>query len=139
MGTEFTPVPALAGGLLIGSGAALLLIATGHPAGISGVVDEALQRRAPAWSVAFLAGLVAAGLAVHARAPEMLPGLKAGTLALAVSGVLVGLGTRISGGCTSGHGIVGMSRLSRRSIVATLTFIALGMATVALRKALLHA
>lgn len=129
---HFTPQPAAFGGLLIGLAAALTLLLLGRVAGVSGVFEGALTRRDDefGWRAAFLLGLVAApaalGLAIGAARPE-LPG--AWPL-YAVSGLLVGFGASLGSGCTSGHGVCGLSRLSPRSLVATLSFMASGAATV---------
>ena len=120
----------LAGGALIGAGAALLMLFDGQIAGISGIVGN-LLRGTPgvqAWRVAFLCGLLLPAAFVGLAPVQW----TAPTLVLAAAGFLVGVGTRIGGGCTSGHGVCGIANLSPRSIVATLTFIAFGMATVAL-------
>jgi len=128
----FTPASALAGGALIGVAAALLVLLNGRIAGISGIVGGLLApvRGDTAWRMAFVAGLLVAP-AVH--------GLAAGRLqthidssygALALAGLLVGIGTRYGAGCTSGHGVCGLSRLSPRSLVATLCFMGAGFATV---------
>lgn len=122
------------GGALIGVAAALLLVVTGRCAGISGILDGALRRDAVASRWTFLGGLVAGGLLLRAVAPQLVPGIPVGTLGpvgLGLAGLVVGFGARVGGGCTSGHGIVGNSRLSPRSIVATVTFMAAGFATVA--------
>ncbi|MGL4251577.1 MAG: YeeE/YedE family protein [Aeromonas sp.] len=122
---------ALAGGMLVGLSALLLLLFNGRVAGISGILAGALQRLAP-WQIWFLLGLGGgAWLAFHAGWASLpaftsLPGWPVVLLA----GLLVGVGTRLGNGCTSGHGICGMGRLSRRSIVATLTFMAAGFITV---------
>ncbi len=130
---HFTPFSALAGGLLIGLSAALLLLFEGRIAGISGIVGGLLQRRQPgnfAWRIAFVAGLVAAPLLyqVFAKLPETR--LDADWSTLVVAGLLVGFGTRFGSGCTSGHGVCGLSRLSMRSLVATLSFMLAGFLTV---------
>lgn len=130
---HFTPFSALAGGLLIGLSAALLLLFEGRIAGISGIVGGLLQRRQPgnfAWRIAFVAGLVAAPLLyqVFAKLPETR--LEADWSTLIVAGLLVGFGTRFGSGCTSGHGVCGLSRLSMRSLVATLSFMLAGFLTV---------
>ncbi|MGO4329596.1 YeeE/YedE family protein [Cupriavidus sp. 2TAF22] len=129
---HFTPLPALAGGLLIGLAAALLVLCNGRIAGISGIVGGLLRpaRREVAWRLAFVAGLLGAPLAWRLFAA--LPGIhvEAGTGVLVVAGLLVGVGTRYGAGCTSGHGVCGLSRLSPRSLVATLAFMAAGFATV---------
>jgi len=123
----------LAGGVLIGLAAAALLALEGRIAGVSGILAGAIspRTRAKAWRVAFLAGLVVGGVAAFALAPAAFtaPVLRAPAL-LVVGGLAVGVGTRISGGCTSGHGVCGIGRLSKRSLVATLTFMATGAASV---------
>ncbi|KQZ39768.1 YeeE/YedE family protein [Duganella sp. Root1480D1] len=136
----------LAGGIMIGLGAAMLLLLNGRIAGISGIVGGLLGQafaRQPGsgsdagWRIAFLAGLVAAPLLYGAftALPAAQVDASAGTLVAA--GLLVGLGTRYASGCTSGHGICGLSRFSPRSLAATLTFMAAGFATVAVVRGLL--
>jgi len=128
----FTPWPALAGGALIGLAAVLLMLLNGRIAGISGVLGGLLLPRGgdATWRVAFLLGLVGAPLVFAAFAP--LPALRfdAGTVGLVAAGLLVGVGTRYGSGCTSGHGVCGLSRLSLRSGVAAVAFMAAGFATV---------
>ena len=122
----------LLGGALIGLAATVYLLATGRVAGVSGIVAGALgERAARGERLAFLAGLIGAGViaAVVASPASATP---YPTPVLIIAGVLVGLGTRIGGGCTSGHGVCGISRLSRASLIATATFIATGAATVAI-------
>lgn len=128
----FTPWSSLAGGVLIGLAAALLILLNGRIAGISGVLGGLLKPVAGdvSWRVAFIVGLVAAP-AVYAlltALPSLVIG--AGWGALVLAGVLVGVGTRYGSGCTSGHGVCGLSRLSPRSLAATLTFMGAGFATV---------
>ena len=129
---SFTPYASLAGGLLIGVATALLLLFTGRIAGISGVLGGLLQRGTAgrAWRVAFVVGLLVAPLvyALFAALPTLTVDASWGPLV--VAGLLVGLGTRYGAGCTSGHGVSGLSRLSLRSLVATLGFMAAGFATV---------
>jgi uncharacterized membrane protein YedE/YeeE len=130
---DFTPLPALLGGVLIGLAASLLLLTHGAIAGISGLYGGLLRRPGPdaRMRVAFLAGLVASGAIVRIAAPSAFASTWSPSLAVALAaGILVGAGTRISGGCTSGHGVCGLSRFSLRSLVATLTFMATGAATV---------
>lgn len=130
---HFTPWSALAGGLLIGVSVAALWIALGRVAGISGIVGELLRptRGDAGWRLAFVAGLVGGGALMRVVAPSAFPTVAPGSLTLlAVAGALVGFGTRLGNGCTSGHGLCGMSRLSPRSLVATGVFMALGMAAV---------
>jgi uncharacterized membrane protein YedE/YeeE len=130
---QFTPLAALAGGLLIGIAAALLLHINGRIAGISGILGGLLQRPAAgdlAWRIAFALGLIVAPLAWRLFAPLPAIEVASGVPLLVVAGLLVGFGSRLGSGCTSGHGVCGLSRLSPRSIVATLTFMGLGFATV---------
>jgi len=129
---SFTPGSAAAGGALIGLAVALLLLVNGRVAGVSGILGGVLRPRHgdTAWRVAFLAGLVAAPT-FHALA-RTLPSITfdASLPIIGIAGVVVGIGTRYGAGCTSGHGICGISRLSPRSIAATLCFMVAGMATV---------
>jgi uncharacterized protein len=129
---DFTPWSALAGGALIGLAASLLLLGNGRIAGISGILSGLLVRQPGdvSWRGWFLGGLLLAGLVGQLIAPESI-GLSPRSLALtAAAGLLVGVGTRIGNGCTSGHGVCGLSRLSLRSLAATATFIASGIAAV---------
>jgi len=123
---NFTPVSALLGGLLIGAAATVLLAVNGRIAGISGILGGLLERSRPgdaAWRVLFLAGLVLGTLAWRMAAPAGQDiTLDASLPVLILGGLAVGLGTRLGGGCTSGHGVCGIARLSPRSIVATATF-----------------
>jgi uncharacterized membrane protein YedE/YeeE len=129
---HFTPPASFGGGLLIGLGAALLLLANGRIAGVSGIVGGLLRpaRGDVGWRLAFVLGLLAAPLgwlALQAMPPAQIDHMPA---LLAAGGLLVGLGTRFGSGCTSGHGVCGIARLSPRSLVATLCFMAAGFATV---------
>ena len=132
--THFTPWTSLAGGVLIGLAAAMLVLLNGRIAGISGIVGGlvAARRDDTAWRVAFVLGLFAAPLVMllYATAPR----IDAGAGTLVVAGLLVGLGTSYGSGCTSGHGVCGLSRLSPRSLVATAAFMAAGVATVYLAR-----
>jgi uncharacterized membrane protein YedE/YeeE len=130
MPTAFTPLSALIGGALIGLAATLLYAMLGRIAGVSGIVNSAVDEKADrGWRIAFLFGLVAAasmwllGTGVAPRTGFPLPWL-------ITAGLLVGFGTRLGSGCTSGHGICGLSRLSKRSLVAVLVFMGAGFATV---------
>jgi uncharacterized membrane protein YedE/YeeE len=130
--TAFTPWSALAGGVLIGLAAALLVLLNGRIAGISGIVGGLLTPKPGdiGWRLAFVAGLVLAPvlwLAVAALPPIQ---IEAGYPLLIVAGLVVGFSTRYGTGCTSGHGVCGISRLSPRSIVATLAFMTAGFITV---------
>jgi uncharacterized membrane protein YedE/YeeE len=146
----FTPWHALAGGLLIGLAIALYLLGVGRIAGIAGIVAEPLMaalqglrgakaagplRRGPVWKgqglrLAFVAGLLLAPWAWMAVAPLPAARVDVGTWGLVAAGLLVGVGSRMGNGCTSGHGVCGLSRLSLRSLVNVLTFMAAGVATV---------
>lgn len=130
--TAFTPWSALAGGALIGLAAVTFALLVGRIAGISGIVGGLLRpvRGDVGWRVAFVAGLVAAPL-LYALVATMPPvRIAASTPLLVVAGLLVGWGSRYGSGCTSGHGVCGLSRLSPRSLAATLTFMGAGFATV---------
>ena len=129
---HFTPWSSLAGGLLIGFAAALLLLLNGRIAGISGILGGLLRPAAGdiAWRVAFILGLLGAPLLIPIFSPLPAVRVDADTATLIVAGLLVGVGTRYGSGCTSGHGICGLSRLSPRSLVATAAFMAAGFVTV---------
>lgn len=132
---NFTPWASLAGGVVLGIAAALFILLNGRVLGISGIVGGLLGPRAGdiGWRLAFLAGLLLAPLVFGWLAPAgflAAPRIEAGTGLVVVAGLLVGLGTRYGSGCTSGHGVCGLSRLSPRSLVATLAFMATGFATV---------
>jgi uncharacterized protein len=124
---------ALTGGVLVGLGASLLLLCNGKVAGISGIFDGLLAPKAGdiAWRVAFCLGLLAGGVALLAFYPSALSAPASRPLAsIAIAGLLVGYGARLGEGCTSGHGICGLSRSSARSLVATITFMLMGVFTV---------
>ena len=130
---HFTPASAFAGGLLIGLAAALLILLEGRIAGISGIVGGLLQPLREgdvAWRAAFALGLVAAPLLYQALAELPQSRIDTGWATLVVAGVLVGFGSRLGSGCTSGHGVCGLSRHSLRSLVATIVFMTAGFATV---------
>ena len=132
----FTPWAALAGGVLIGLAAAAFVLFNGRIAGISGILGGLLRpaRGDVAWRVAFLLGLVLAPLAYGLVAPLPAVRIDADVTTLAVAGLLVGLGTRYGAGCTSGHGVCGLSRRSPRSLVATVSFMVAGFITVFLTR-----
>ena len=130
---DFTPLPALLGGALLGLAASLLLLTHGKVAGISGLYGGMLRRGTSdrGFRIAFIAGLVAAGALMRVLFPSAFATTWSATLPITlVAGVLVGFGTQLGNGCTSGHGVCGVSRLSARSIVATATFIATGSIVV---------
>lgn len=130
---DFTPVPGLIGGALIGLAAALLLLANGKIAGVSGILGRSLSP-APGdlgWRVAFLLGLpLGAWLATGATSDAMGFAITESPTRLVCAGLLVGFGTALGSGCTSGHGVCGLARGSRRSLAATAVFMASGVATV---------
>jgi uncharacterized membrane protein YedE/YeeE len=130
----FTPIASTLGGLVLGVAVSLLILFDGRIAGISGILARSFGARGAelSWRLWFLGGLVGGGLLWRLAAPRVFgtPGTTSlGTLAL--GGLLVGVGTTLGNGCTSGHGLCGISRLSLRSIVATAIFVATGMLTVA--------
>lgn len=129
---HFTPWASLGGGLLIGLAAALLLLASGRIAGISGILGGLVPPRAgeSAWRLAFVAGLLVAPAVLFLVGVRGEARLGAGPGVIALAGLLVGLGTSYASGCTSGHGVCGIARLSPRSIVATALFMGAGLATV---------
>ena len=130
---NFTPVPALAGGVLIGLASVWLLADNGRIAGVSGILHGlvgAMSAQSPGdrlWRAAFVAGLIVAGFVWKA----FVPGTPAAAVTLpylVLAGILVGFGTRVGGGCTSGHGVCGLGRFSLRSLVAVVVFMLAGMA-----------
>jgi uncharacterized membrane protein YedE/YeeE len=127
-----TPWTSLAGGILLGVAAALFVLLNGRVLGISGILGGLVRPRAGdiGWRVAFVAGLLLAPSLWHLFAPPAAFRMEAGAAVLVAAGLLVGWGTRHASGCTSGHGVCGLSRLSPRSLVATLAFMATGFATV---------
>jgi uncharacterized protein len=132
---HFTPWASLAGGVLLGIAAAAFILFNGRILGISGIVGGLLgaKRGDSAWRIAFVLGMLAAPITFTLIAPAgflQAPRIDAGYAALIAAGLLVGFGTRYGSGCTSGHGVCGLSRLSPRSLVATLAFMAAGFVTV---------
>src|SRR5262245_53140769 len=130
--TEFTPVAALIGGALIGASAVLLMLATGRIAGISGILAGCLVfvSADKSWRLAFVGGLVLSPLLGLLLGLSMVQPLMPGNwVVVIVAGLLVGFGTRLGGGCTSGHGVCGFARLSPRSVMATALFMATAVVT----------
>jgi len=130
--TNFTPWASLAGGIVLGLASAAFILLNGRILGISGIVGG-LFRPSPGdvgWRLSFLLGLFAAPLLYALVAAPATPRIDAGWATVAVAGLLVGVGTRYGSGCTSGHGVCGLSRLSPRSLVATLAFMGAGFVTV---------
>lgn len=136
----FTPGSALTGGVLIGIAAGMFALLNGRIAGISGIVGGLLSpgRQEVAWRVAFVLGLIGAPLAYELLGTVPALRVDAGYVALVVAGLLVGIGTRYGSGCTSGHGVCGLSRLSSRSMVATAAFMSAGFVSVFLMRHVLH-
>ena len=135
--TNFTPVSAAIGGALIGLAAVLLTLFTGRIAGISGIFGGCFSLGAgdKGWRIAFIAGLILAPLAGGLVGfPLAAPEMPASYVVIVAAGLLVGFGTRLGGGCTSGHGICGIARLSPRSIVATAIFMVTAVLVVALTR-----
>lgn len=134
---DFTPLSAFGGGLILGFAALWLLVAQGRIAGISGICAGVLapsDRSEWAWRAAFVAGLLLVGATASSWAGDgvLNYGLNRSTVAVVVAGLLVGFGTRMGGGCTSGHGVCGLGRLSPRSAAATGTFMGVGVLVAAL-------
>jgi len=136
---HFTPWSALAGGVLLGLASALFILLNGRVLGISGILGGLLRPRAgdAGWRIAFIAGLLAAPAVWSLFAAPVVPRIDATPALLVVAGLLVGWGTRYGSGCTSGHGVCGLSRMSPRSLVATLAFMGAGFATVFVMRHLL--
>jgi hypothetical protein len=138
---NFTPLSATLGGILIGLSSTLMLILHGRVTGISGIFGQAIARNMERgerlFRLWFLAGLIAGGAVLFSLMPAQFEvNIQRSTFAIAVAGVLVGVGTRLGSGCTSGHGVCGLSRFSPRSLLATLTFVATGALTVTLVRVL---
>lgn len=137
---NFTPISSLIGGAIIGLAAALLLLANGRIAGISGISGGILSgygKRETIWRVAFVVGMIGAGFVIYRFYPESMTfDIQRSKWSMALAGLLVGLGTRIGNGCTSGHGVCGLSRMSPRSMASTMTFIASGVVIVTIVRVL---
>lgn len=132
---NLTALSGLLGGALIGLAATMLMMLTGRLAGVSGILGGLFQPKAadPAWRIAFIAGLIAAPLiASLAGAPLPRPAMTSSLVLLGAGGLLVGFGSRMGNGCTSGHGVCGFARLSTRSITATIIFMIAAVVTVAI-------
>ena len=132
---HFTPWLSLGGGILLGLASAAFILVNGRILGISGILGGLLVPRLGdiGWRIAFLLGMAAAPFVSALLLPSgnmEAPRIEAGYIAIAVAGLLVGFGTRYGSGCTSGHGVCGLSRLSPRSLVSTLTFMGLGFLVV---------
>ncbi len=129
---HFTPLASLAGGVLIGLSATVLLLFNGRIAGVSGIFSGALVPAGDAgWRWAFVGGLLVGGLAMFLHSPDLFSITHGRTLPMVIAaGLLVGVGVRLGSGCTSGHGVCGLSRVSARSLVATVTFMTTGALTV---------
>ncbi|MEJ8827028.1 YeeE/YedE family protein [Variovorax humicola] len=136
---HYTPLASLAGGVLIGIAAAMFVLLNGRIAGISGVLGGLLRpvKGDSAWRIAFVLGLIGAPLVYLLFAAVPKPQIEAGNGSLILAGLLVGIGTRYGSGCTSGHGVCGLSRLSPRSLVATAAFMGAGFVTVFVTRHLL--
>ncbi len=133
---NFTPWSALGGGIMLGLASALFILINGRILGVSGIVGGLLRLRPQdvGWRLSFLLGLLLAPLLYLLLAGPIPARIDAGWATVVVAGLLVGFGTRYGSGCTSGHGVCGLSRLSARSLVATLAFMGAGFATVFLMR-----
>lgn len=132
---HFTPWASLTGGIVLGIASAIFILVNGRILGISGILGGLLPPKVgdTSWRIAFLLGFAAAPTVFHALVPAqyiVAPSIDATELMVVVAGLLVGVGTRYASGCTSGHGVCGLSRLSPRSLVATASFMGAGFATV---------
>ena len=129
---HFTPWTSLAGGILLGIASSLFILINGRILGISGIVGGLLRPRAgdTSWRLSFVLGLFAAPLLYGLVTDLPQSRVEASWITVVIAGILVGLGTRIGSGCTSGHGVCGLSRLSPRSVIATMTFMGAGFLTV---------
>jgi len=132
---HFTPWASLSGGIVLGVASALFILINGRILGISGILGGLLPPKLgdTSWRIAFLLGLFAAPTVFHAMVPAetiIAPRIEAAEWMVVVAGLLVGIGTRYASGCTSGHGVCGLSRLSPRSLVATASFMSAGFMTV---------
>tara|TARA_Y100000588_G_C13613966_1_gene652422 strand:- start:119 stop:541 length:423 start_codon:yes stop_codon:yes gene_type:complete len=139
--TEFEILMPLTGGILIGIAASMMLLFNGKVAGVSGIFGGMLfqQGEERAWQLSFIAGLIAGGILLYIINAEFFENSSGrGLLTATIAGLLVGIGTRVGGGCTSGHGVCGIGRLSGRSLVATVTFMFAGMVIVALVQSFYH-
>ncbi len=139
--TVFTPFASTLGGMMVGASAALMLVFNGRIAGISGIVGQLLEgREGRSWRASFVVGMIVGGIVLQLVYPSALPGLGETPIALPLliaAGLSVGIGTRLGGGCTSGHGICGLSRMSPRSLAATAIFMGVaGVTTFVLRHVL---
>ena len=133
--THFTPLASLTGGIILGIGSAIFILVNGRILGISGILGGLLPPKVgdTTWRLAFLLGLFAAPTVFHAVVPAeyiTAPRIDATDMMVVIAGLLVGIGTRYASGCTSGHGVCGLSRLSPRSLVATVSFMSAGFAMV---------
>jgi uncharacterized membrane protein YedE/YeeE len=131
--TEFTPVASTLGGILIGLSAVMLMLSIGRIAGVSGIASRLLPPVAEdyGWRLAFVAGLMAAPLLVHwAAGAPIEQAVSSNAMLMVTAGLLVGFGSVLGSGCTSGHGVCGISRLSARSVIATLIFMTTAFLTV---------
>lgn len=136
---NFTPLPSFTGGLLIGLAATILLLLIGRIAGISGIIANILPARTneTGWRLAFMTGLIVTPLLWVTISDNTAPAIDTSTPILIIGGLLVGFGTSLGSGCTSGHGVCGIGRFSVRSIIATVVFMAAAMITVFLMRHLI--
>jgi uncharacterized membrane protein YedE/YeeE len=140
--SHFTPYASFVGGILIGIAAAILILFNGRIAGVSGILGQALNGgivRDNLWRIAFVMGIIAAPALWQIWVGEIEINIETNALWLIIAGLFVGVGTSYGSGCTSGHGICGLSRFSMRSVIATLSFMLTGMVTVYMMRHVLGA
>ena len=140
--TNFTPLASLTGGALLGLAAAIFIYLCGRILGISGIIggllkEEVFQQCNLAWRIRFILGLVLAPVVYYKLSYDSIPSIDSPAIIVLIAGILVGIGTTLGSGCTSGHGICGLSRLSFRSLIATIIFMSFGVGTVYITKHLL--
>jgi uncharacterized membrane protein YedE/YeeE len=140
--TNFTPLTSITGGALLGVAAAIFIYLCGRILGISGIIggllkEEVFQQGNLAWRIRFILGLLLAPVIYYKLSNDSIPSIDSPAITVLIAGILVGIGTTLGSGCTSGHGICGLSRLSFRSLIATIIFMGFGVGTVYITKHLL--
>lgn len=140
--TNFTPLTSITGGTLLGVAAAIFIYLCGRILGISGIIggllkEEVFQQGNLAWRIRFILGLLLAPVIYYKLSNDSIPSIDSPAITVLIAGILVGIGTTLGSGCTSGHGICGLSRLSFRSLIATIIFMGFGVGTVYITKHLL--
>lgn len=139
---NFTPIPSLIGGVLLGLATAIFIYLCGRILGISGIIGGLLKKESFqvgnfAWRIRFILGLIFAPIIYYKLSDDSIPPIDSPAITVLIAGILVGIGTTLGSGCTSGHGICGLSRLSLRSLIATIIFMSFGIGTVYITRHLL--